>query len=159
MNHNTCEYVGVVVNRGYGAFTYSDQVKSMYNGGVPKRKSRFDPAMVDIIKKLGTKQASGFRSRLTICYVPKMYINHLNIQEYDGYESVEIDINAYIIDASIEMLNATELSNDEKVETMRDLLLQPEFYIEVYYDNEIILPQPSSPPQSPLSTPQTGLLC
>lgn len=117
------QVVEVMYNACYGGFNFSELAVEEYRMVNPNKKflyssladiDRADPAMVDIVKRLGTG-ASGQCGDIRIAEVPLKYAQHYRIGEYDGYERVYVDYNAYKIDAIRAALD------DEAIEDMSTL--------------------------------------
>lgn len=101
------QVVEVMYNACYGGFGFSELAVEEYRMVNPDKKyssrsladiDRADPAMVDIVKRLGAG-ASGQCGDIRIAEVPLKYAQHYRIGEYDGYERVYVDYNAYKLDA------------------------------------------------------------
>jgi len=117
------QVVEVMYNACYGGFGFSELAAEEYRMVNPEKKyssrsladiDRADPAMVDIVKRLG-KGASGQCGDIRIAEVPLKYAQHYRIGEYDGYERVYVDYNAYKLDAIRAALD------DEAIEDMSTL--------------------------------------
>ncbi len=92
------EFVKVVYNACYGGFSLSSKGGDLYEELSGKKLSRYedyvssdgisrtDPFLVQVVETLG-KDAGGRCSKLTVTTVPKGCL--YQIDEYDGYESVE----------------------------------------------------------------------
>jgi len=115
----------VMYNACYGGFNFSELAVKEYCRvkGIPHEKNsshslveidRADPVMVEVVKRLGSG-ASGQCGNIKIAEVPLEYAQHYRIGEYDGYERVYVDYNAYKLDAIRAALD------DEAIEDMSTL--------------------------------------
>lgn len=83
--------IELVLNKGYGGFTLSEQALNLYNKRSgnnfewPQDIPRDDPILVQIVKELGDK-ANGSYSTLRVVELNVIY----DIESLDGYESVTI---------------------------------------------------------------------
>lgn len=83
--------IELVLNKGYGGFTLSEQALNLYNkrsgNGFewPQDIPRDDPILVQIVKELGVK-ANGAYSNLRVVELNVDY----DIESTDGYESISI---------------------------------------------------------------------
>ncbi len=57
-----------------------------------QHSGRFDPLVVKVFQELGSEKASGDYSRIHIKWFPRVFLNYLNWKEYDGKESINIDV-------------------------------------------------------------------
>lgn len=90
----------IVINRGYGGFSLSDQVKNLYmlaTKDVPRFKgwyfdqdvSREDPILIEIIERVGLEHSRGNFATLKIIELPADLLpDNYEIHDYDGIEWV-----------------------------------------------------------------------
>lgn len=122
------ESVPVLFNTCYGGWHPSEKATALYNernpGGTDNLysiKCRHDPILVQIFRELGKEFDSAF-ARTAIKMIPAKYINYYTIREYDGMESIVINYHKYTLDSLKIVLNATDLSSDEKVRRFQEIL-------------------------------------
>tara|TARA_Y100000310_G_C20497060_1_gene722083 strand:- start:291 stop:569 length:279 start_codon:yes stop_codon:yes gene_type:complete len=82
----------IVLNKCYGGFSLSAKaVEKLTELGLdmsnPYDIDRTDQRLVDVVQKLGTKEASGRHAQLHIIVIPS-YVTEWDIDEYDGIETV-----------------------------------------------------------------------
>ena len=101
------ELVGFIYNEKYGGFCYSEKFieclnKKRVEKGLEKlldtpyelsfkRSFRFDPLSIEVFNELGSEESSGSASTLNIKWFPKVFIEFVRIDEYDGEETLFID--------------------------------------------------------------------
>lgn len=91
----------IVINACYGGFEVSEEFYKEYNIPYEKRdwgttyttlpwteNCRTDSRLIEFIEKYGSEKASGGCANLVVEEIPKGTL--YRIDEYDGYESVEI---------------------------------------------------------------------
>lgn len=90
----------IVLNRCYGGFSLSKDVKSMYKNATrdvirptgwfsDQDIPRDDPTLIDIIEKIGLEKAGGGFAKLQIIEIPEdVAEDGWIIQDYDGVEWV-----------------------------------------------------------------------
>ena len=103
----------IMYNACYGGFSLSNLAVEMFlqNCGyvyckfyLSKRIERDNVHMIHIVKQLGSK-ANGKYADIKIACIPPKYRHHYGVSEYDGYESICIDTNAYKVDSVRNILN------------------------------------------------------
>lgn len=78
--------------------------------------------MVKVVKILGSK-ASGEYANLKIMYVRQKFMNYIDINEYDGLETVKIDMKTYLL-TQIAICLKSSHSPEEKIREIDQLLKQ-----------------------------------
>lgn len=78
--------------------------------------------MVKIVKILGS-EASGQYANLKLMYVRQKFMNYIDINEYDGLETVKIDLKAYLL-TQIAVCLESNRSPEEKIRDIDQLLKQ-----------------------------------
>ena len=122
----------VLYNKCYGGFSYSTKAIEEYNkrlpaGSTPIDESveddirRDDPVMVQVCKELGPK-ANGEYANIAIKELPIKFKNCFYIREYDGRETVHIDIKGYRLDRIKRILQDDSLSSEVKLQMVQDAL-------------------------------------
>lgn len=87
----------VVISACYGGFSVSAEASQYLNehygvaiteyGYIDDKMTRHDPRLVHVVETLGTERASGMCAKLKVVEISTpMY----RIDEYDGYESVDV---------------------------------------------------------------------
>jgi len=123
--------LGVMYNACHGGFSFSQAAIDEYN----RRKDpstpvldvhthcvdRSDPLMIDICSEMGY-DANGLYANIQVDYIPLQYKDHFIITEYDGYESVNIDYNGYMLDQIKNVLNNESATNDHKIEILLEIV-------------------------------------
>jgi hypothetical protein len=129
----TEETVKVLYNVSYGGFALSEETIKLYNERSTELKivsryeevSRTDPILVQIYEEIGYNRfGSGLGACFDIQEIPKKYENYYKINEYDGYEEVSIDYNAYKVDTSMKIINDTAKTAEEKIAELAAILNQ-----------------------------------
>ena len=123
------DFVEVMYNAKYGGFNYSPQAMKIYcektgkdyrdfkNSGYLHVK-RTDKIMLEILKELG-EAANGPYANIQIAKIPKQFEKHICYGEYDGYESVGINYEAYRLQTIRDIIND---SGGEKIERIQNVL-------------------------------------
>lgn len=103
-NDPATDRVGVLYNACYGGFSFSKLALVEYSKRTGKTLKRYehpgrhDQIMVDVVKELGDK-ASNDCSQIEVVYVHKDHVEYIDIHEYDGLESIEINWSQYVLDS------------------------------------------------------------
>ena len=78
------------------------RIKSVDFGTCPdktgKHIERTDPVMIDIVREIGTKRASRGSNKVQVELIPWSVRKYCTIEEYDGFESIEINVLQYKMD-------------------------------------------------------------
>lgn len=104
------ETVEVMYNGCYGGFELSQEAAEKYMEKTKMRgedlsnlenilegmsiEDRQNKIMIEVVKELGPK-ASTSHSNIKIRSFPLKYANHIEIHEYDGSESLSVNLEAY----------------------------------------------------------------
>lgn len=110
------KYVGVAINFSGGAFGLSTKAMEIYSMRAKQpfdehRVKRTDRVMIDVIQELGTKEAAGPTCTLQIKLLPWEFREHYKLYESEGYEGVELEINAQKLD-TIKYMMTQPISSD-----------------------------------------------
>jgi hypothetical protein len=143
-NENDVELIDVLYNGCYGGFSLSQKAADLYNermitmnkinGKTDYKKigkydfysyKRHDPLLVQIYNELGNEFNTSY-SKVKIITIPNKYQNHYTITEYDGLEDVEIDFHKYKVDIISEILNSSDIDNDEKINKIQYVINEPD---------------------------------
>lgn len=134
----TYKMIPVILNASYGGFRFSKDAIEEYNKRkleqddtftplIHKRAKRdtnlrLDPVMAKVVSDLGDR-ASVRCSNLIVHEVEERYKDYLHIEEYDGYEELEIMNATYILDEIDKVVKSTD-STQDKVDSIEMLLQQ-----------------------------------
>lgn len=124
-------YSRIVYNAWYGGYSVSDYAARLYGERYLEKwkkasngPSRTDPIFVDVVLELGEK-ASGQYANLQVQYFNSKYEDFVHCDEYDGLESVVVDVEAYNLHHIEQIARNTELSAEDIVEKIRAILDDP----------------------------------
>lgn len=78
--------------------------------------------MVKIVRMLRS-EASGKYANLKIMYIRQKFMNYIDINEYDGLETIKIDLKAYLLTQIAKCLESSH-SPEEKIREIDQLLKQ-----------------------------------
>ena len=120
----------VMINRCPGVFNYSDEAMVEYHKikpGVEEHQiERHDEVMLEIVQRLGEK-AQGFGCKIVFKTINEVYRDHYEIDDHDGFESIRIEYDRYMLDRISKIMDNRDLTNDQKVHRTRALLSSVEF--------------------------------
>lgn len=130
------DFIEVMYNAKYGGFNYSPQAMQMYCEKTGKEYKdyqyseclgieRTDKVMIEIVKELGM-EANGPYANIQIARIPRQFEKHICYGEYDGYESVGVNYEAYRLQSIRDIVNDRD---GEKIERIRNVL-------EMVFENE-----------------------
>jgi hypothetical protein len=119
------EKVGILFNKCYGGFSFSEQfalelgerIGEAIGHAYKHHRYRDHPEAVKLFEEKGSKWSSGDCSTLDIEYIPIFMKEYYTISEYDGQESVNINVNLAIVDRLDEYL---ENPTAEKLEWLKE---------------------------------------
>jgi len=120
------EFTEVLLNGCYGGFGFSELAKEEYKKISSNKKIsyfrdiRTDPKMINIVKKFG-KFANGEYSKIYIEKINSKLINYFTIHEYDGQESLDINIEKYILDR-INYIISQDINSDIKIIKIKEII-------------------------------------
>ena len=111
---------GIVVNKCFGGFTLSDwAIEQLATRGKKfvnyciSNEERMDPDLLALVQNHPDK-VSGSCSSLGIDYFESIYINYIEINEYDGSESIKIKYDKYMLDQ--ERVKNAQMRREKEVE-------------------------------------------
>lgn len=98
--------IKILYNNCYGGFEVSEAFKEEYRRRTGKTINqdaiefwntgpdsfRCDPVAVAIVEEFGSERSSGHSSVIEIREIPAVFARHWNIKEYDGDETVKVNI-------------------------------------------------------------------
>ena len=122
------EFIRVLYNACYGGFSISDRAIEEIN----KRKdtrlrskyalseydNRSDPVVLEVFDLLGSKEFSGEHAKIRAHTIEAKYLDFVAISEYDGLETVDVNIYNYNIHS---VLSSTEITDEEKVKKLKEI--------------------------------------
>jgi hypothetical protein len=114
--------ISVMHNVCYGGFGFSAAAKAEYRRRCPDvteglsgfRIARHDPVMVAIVEEMGAAASDRYAS-VQLERIPAQYVDHYEIAEYDGMESVVICNERFKLDAVRVILGDRVSSKAEKL--------------------------------------------
>jgi len=129
------EEIEVLYNECYGSWKISDKAKELYifrksNNELIENNiylsKRNDPNIIQIYYELG-EEFNGKNCRTNIRKISKKYENYYYIDQYDGFESVEIDYIKYELDnlkKNIkEILEDNSINNYKKINQIKKIII------------------------------------
>lgn len=130
------DFIEVMYNAKYGGFNYSPQAMQKYCEKTGKEYKdyqyseclgieRTDKVMIEIVKELGM-EANGPYANIQIAKIPIQFEKHICYGEYDGYESVGVNYEAYRLQSIRDIVSD---GDGEKIERIRNVL-------EMVFENE-----------------------
>lgn len=128
----------VIYHANYGSFRLEEEHLQEYNrrtGSTLTRHHarlrgedlRFDPVMAAVVQDLAAVE-----SDLRVEWHPVKYRDYVNIDEYDGFETVNININLYLLDQIAEVLVAPDIDDTERCWRINELVQQREHDVNVH---------------------------
>jgi len=123
--------ISVLLNSCYGGFGISELASDEYlrRGGEhlgDREQLRYDPILHEIFNEFGSAWCSGHCARLKIYDINKIYQDYIDITEYDGVESYEINYDAFERDEFKrkikDIVDDRKKSSDQKIEEISRLL-------------------------------------
>lgn len=127
------ETITVLYNVKYGGWGISQEGIALYNERMSQLSSeyvpvkydfgidRHDPVLVQVWKELGDK-CSGKYCAIDSVEIYKKYENYYEVNEYDGIESISINILKYKLDKIKEVIENDIGDGDEKIEVIEGIL-------------------------------------
>lgn len=98
--YDDLDFVGYLYNACYGGFSFSSMFVHRMNerlkaAGSEKKFSEYtndrtDPMAIELFQELGADVSSGRFAALRIAWVPREFLEYVDLHEYDGVESVRI---------------------------------------------------------------------
>ena len=144
-DNNKEEMIKVLYNCCYGGWSMSDKAKKLYR---LRREEpdyinhdgygRSDPVLVQIFEELG-KEFNGRHCEADIELIPKKYEHHYHISEYDGLESVDINIMGYkfhVLKENTKSILKSNMTDSDKIASLNKLFLDP---IKKDEDNDVMI--------------------
>lgn len=117
-------------NRSFDNFQLSNLFYDEYNKQygpleLDNWEMRFDSNVLNIIKKIGLKNAQGPYSRLAITEYPIVFKKYINLYEYDGCEKPYIQWEKYLKEEFLDIdLNCTNMDYIKNIQTNLNIILE-----------------------------------
>ena len=123
------ENIGVVLNKRSGGFSLSYKGIDLYNSLSGKNLKyyecdsieRHDPSLVTVIKILGS-QSFGNSAKLIIEYISPEMQDFYHIDEYQGFETLILLKELYMVSKIREIKESTVLSDIEKLRLIFEIV-------------------------------------
>ena len=100
--------IRILYNDCYGGFSFSPELEAAYkertgrslpNKYMGPASVRCDPVVLELFERLGSERASGMHSVLAVREIPALFEHYWSIEDYDGNETVQVDVNEAYADA------------------------------------------------------------
>jgi hypothetical protein len=133
--------VEVMFNKCFGGFQVSQEAVDKYilikkmTGvdmsnvdvfSLPRGIDRTDEVMIEIVKELGEKANCKY-SEIKIKSFPYKYKDYIEIGEYDGYESAEVNFKAYKLETIKKIcFDSNEINQEAKLIKIMEILQENE---------------------------------
>jgi len=120
-------YSLVLINTCYGGFGISNKARYLYKQLTGNKLDTYsydcrnDALVIKIVLRLG-KVARDSHAKLKICLVPEFIGNHFKIHEYDGLESLSLNIDRYKIERISDICDDTNKSSDVRIREINEVL-------------------------------------
>jgi hypothetical protein len=131
--------LAILVNRCFGGFQFSKQTLDEYNKRMiltdnefrPIKRScdinREDHVMIKICQEIGNL-VNAQHSHIKIKYIPIIYRDFYQIENYDGKEFVTIEFDKYKLDQIQKIVDDENISSEDKIKKIDSILhLELEF--------------------------------
>lgn len=126
------EYQEVLYNACYGGYGFSEEFNNEYNKRHPSNEAveedysygRTNPHTIQLFKEMGPEKANSDYSDIKIAKIPKELLKHMNIDEYDGFESISVDYKDAFSDLMKETYKTGQLTDEIKRKYERLLFLK-----------------------------------
>jgi hypothetical protein len=127
------EYSDILINDDFGSFDISDEAVIEYNKRLLEKNPdakpiqqysllrRHDPILIEVYHSLG-ERINNECSYIELYKIPTKYINHYRIDECDGKEFIIILYDKYKVDMIDVVLNASDLSDRERMIAIRKIM-------------------------------------
>ena len=112
----------VVYNDCYGGFDLSDRGLAEYNRrslksiNIPDCINRDDPFLIEMIEMMDEKDINSEYSKLKVKEFDTSFKSFLRWSEYDGKETVSIDLPGYLVESVKLIIRDKDTSSDEKID-------------------------------------------
>jgi hypothetical protein len=138
---NNKEMIAILYNKCYGGFILSKKAVELYNTKMLEINSEYKPILydenkgignierhnkiwIDVYNELGNDFNGSKYSNIKIKYIEKKYQNSYDILEYDGFETVRIDLNKYKLECIKDNIINNDISLDEKINQISKIIFQ-----------------------------------
>jgi hypothetical protein len=116
--------IKILYNNCYGGFSFSpafvaeftrrtggDIYKGLYGARLP---ARCDTAAVALFEEHGSEWCSGRNAALKVCEIPAVFANYWGINEYDGMETVHVNVDRALADCLETFMNTRDVAALER---------------------------------------------
>lgn len=112
---NGISFVPMITNSCYGGFGYDTAFIELLGGEEPE--SRSDQKIFQTMNKykLEAKDIQGSFAQLVVEYVPKVLIDYCKIKEEDGFETLVVDTDRFLVERLEEYFDGTISEKDLKL--------------------------------------------
>ena len=129
MTSQSQENIGVVLNKRSGGFSLSYKGIDLYNSLSGKNLKfyecgsieRHDPSLVKVIQTLGS-ESFGNSAKLVIEYISPEMKDFYHIDEYQGFETLILLKELYMVSKIREIKESTVLSDTEKLRLIFEIV-------------------------------------
>lgn len=128
------QYSRIVISPCYGGYSVSETGIALYRQRYERKFktpclktnrgydiSRQDPILVGIVVELGPAASTKY-SKLEVHYFNSKYEGHVNVGEYDGFESAYVDVQGYKLKMIESITKSTSYSQKEKLKKITAVL-------------------------------------
>lgn len=126
MNSNG-EKIKVLVNKCYGGFELSHKTVELYNSRSASKITdiffvcRTDPLLIEIYHEIGKKEFGCHYSNIEIEYIDRNYEYCYTIEEYDGFERIELLYEKYNLYLIRDITSNTDISDEDKIIKIKNI--------------------------------------
>ena len=125
-NSSNSETIEILYNDCYGGFSLSDEAVKLYQMYTGKTidkytndvNTRMDPILIRIYYEI-LNRINGSCANICTHSIKRKYMKHIHIHEYDGMESVEINMEQYKLDKIKEVIN-----NNDDISAIKVLITE-----------------------------------
>lgn len=120
--------IRVLYNACYGGFSISERAIEEINKRKDTRlrskyalnevENRSDPVVLEVFDLLGSDGFSGKYAKIRAHTIEAKYLDYTVISEYDGLETVDVNMYNYNIHS---VLSSTEITDEEKVKKLKEI--------------------------------------
>ena len=125
--------IRVLYNSGYGGFSFSQEaldeinkrlseqgrenLRSVYSEDYP----RYEPIYLEVYDLLGPSRFNGTHANIKTELVEEKYKEFISIDEYDGHETVQVNLDNCLLSQIRQVIKSNGLSDSEKLEKIKKL--------------------------------------
>jgi len=100
----TTYFAEIVLNKRFGVYKYTDEFREYYKNKTGMtmcyycEDSRSDVTTIKLLKEFGLEKAASANTKFVIEQIPSQFSNYIEIEQYDGKETLIIDYCMYLCD-------------------------------------------------------------